>query len=447
MDTTEATTSYLVDEPHFPFCKGCGHSQIIREIDKALVKLQLDPTDVVLTTDIGCAGLADALFKNAHTVHTTHGRSTAFAVGTTLADRILGEGKLKSVVMIGDGGAMIGLLHIVHAAQINADITVLLHNNFLFGMTGGQNSAFSPLGFITTTTKRGNLIPPLDICQMIQSSGAGFVARKFATDRDLSNTISEAIAYPGFALVDVIELCTAFGPLLNDLSGKRLKEIVANQGWSTGVLLRREDRKEFGLVYKEKFPRAAVRSAEDTLSTSFQHGLTRQVGLVISGTAGERVQSSAKLFCQAAVMSGLYSTQKNDNPVTQGTGFSLSEVGASPEPILYTGIDCADGVIIVSDDGLKAMKERRIFDSLSPDVVVIMDSTLPQPKTEARLVSLPLRRLVSAKMAAAAAIGLYLKISGIFSVEAYKAAIESSYGEQATDYFNALDKVLDLPVH
>lgn len=213
------------------------------------------------------------------------------------------------------------------------------------------------------------------------------------------------------------------------------------------MLLRREDRKEFGIVYKEKFPRVAVRAADDTLSNSFQHGLTRQVGLVISGTAGERVQSSAKLFCQAAVMSGLYSTQKNDNPVTQGTGFSLSEVGASPEPILYTGIDCPDGVIIVSDDGFKTMKERRIFDSLTPDVVVIMDSTLPQPETEARLVSLPFRRLVSAKMAAAAAIGLYLKISGIFSVEAYKAAIKSSYGEQATDYFNALDKVLDLPVH
>lgn len=447
MDTTEAVTSYLVDKPHFPFCKGCGHSQLIRGLDKALVKLQLEPSDVDLTTDIGCVGLADALFKSTHTVHTTHGRSTAFAVGTILADRILGDGKLKAVVMIGDGGAMIGLLHIVHAAQINVDITVLLHNNFLFGMTGGQNSAFSPLGFVTTTTRRGSLVPPLDICQMIQGSGAGFVARKFATDHDLSDIISEAIAYPGFALVEVIELCTAYGPPLNDLSGRRLKEIVANQGWSTGVLLRRDDRKEFGLVYKEKFPRGLVCSAEETLSTSFQHDLSRQVGVIISGTAGERVQSSAWLFCQAAVMSGLYSTQKNDNPVTQGTGFSLSEVGVNPEPILYTGIDSADGIIIVSDDGLQAVNERRIFDSLTADVPVIIDSTLPQPKTKARLISLPIRRLVSAKMAAAAAIGLYLKISGIFSVEAYKAAIKNSYGEQAADYFNALDKVLDLPVH
>jgi pyruvate/2-oxoacid:ferredoxin oxidoreductase beta subunit len=315
--TTEAITTYLVERPSSAYCKGCGHSHLIHAIDEALVKLQLDPTDVDITTDIGCVGLADYLFKSVHTVHTTHGRSTAFAVGTILADRILANGKLKTLVLIGDGGAMIGLLHIVHGAQVNVDITVLLHNNFFFGMTGGQSSAFSPLGFVTTTTRQGNIVPPLDICQMIQSCGAGFVARKFATDHDLSDIISEAVAYPGFALVEVIELCTAYGPILNDLSGKRLKEIVADQGWGTGVLLRREERKDFSLVYREKFSRSVGHQVEDSLTVSFQHDLTSQLGLIISGSAGERVQSSAQLFCQAAVMSDLFTTQKNDNPVTQ----------------------------------------------------------------------------------------------------------------------------------
>ena len=105
---------------------------------------------------------------------------------------------------------MIGLLHIVHAAQLNADITLLLHNNFLFGMTGGQGSGFSPLGFVTTTTMRGNIVPPLDICQMVQSCGAGFVARKFATDGDLADTLAEAIAHPGFALVQIALLSPLF---------------------------------------------------------------------------------------------------------------------------------------------------------------------------------------------------------------------------------------------
>lgn len=442
MEASQAIPSYLVEEPHFPYCKGCGHTQVLRALDEALVKVQLDPRDVAIITDIGCVGLADALFKDVHTVHTTHGRSTAIAVGTVIADRILAGGKLKTIVMIGDGGAMIGLLHIVHAAQINADVTVLLHNNFLFGMTGGQNSAFSPLGFVTTTTRSGNIIPPLDICQMLQSCGAGFVARKFATDRDLAEVVAEAITYPGFALVEIIELCPTYGTRLNELTGKRLKEIVESQGYRTGVLLRREDRREFGLVYKEKFPPVVVPPAEDSISVRFRHRLTRPVGVIISGTAGERVQSSASLFCQAAVMSGLYITQKNDNLVTQGTGFSLSEVSLSPEPILYTGIDRADGVLIVSEDGLREVRERRIFDSLTPDAIVILDSELTVTALQGRVISLPFRRLVSGKLAAAAALGVYLKVSGAFPIEAYIEAITSAFGSSAASYVDALDRVL-----
>ncbi|MBI4528958.1 MAG: hypothetical protein HY695_34605 [Deltaproteobacteria bacterium] len=335
MGTIEARSTYFVDNPQFPYCKGCGHTQILRALDQALVKLRLDPAEIEVTTDIGCVGLADALFKNAHTVHTTHGRSTAFAAGTIIADRILGKGKLKAIVMIGDGGAMIGLLHLVQAAQMNVDLTVLLHNNFVFAMTGGQSSAFSPLGFVTTTMPRGGIVPPLDICETVQSCGAGFVARKFATDRDLPATIAEAITYPGFALLEVIGLCPVYATRLNKLSGSGLKQIVESQGRRTGVLFRRDNRKEFTLVYREKFPPRDVPTAESFITVNFSHNLTKPVGLIITGTSGERVQSSAKLLCQAAVMSGLQTTQKNDNPVTQGTGFSLSEVCLSPRPILY----------------------------------------------------------------------------------------------------------------
>lgn len=440
--TTEATPTYLVDDPCFPYCKGCGHTRALRALDEALVGLQLDPAQVDITTDIGCVGLADALFKNVHTVHTTHGRSTAFAVGTVIADRILADGKLKAVVMIGDGGAMIGLLHIVQAAQMNVDVTVLLHNNFLFGMTGGQHSAFTPTGFVTTTTLQGNITPPLDICQIAQSCGAGFVARKFATDRDLAATVAEAIAYPGFALIEVVGLCTAYGPRLNKLSGRRLKEIVEGQGHRTGMLLHWRDRKEFALMYEEKFPRRDVSPAEDFIPIKFNHGLKRPVGLIISGTAGERVQSSARLFCQAAVMCGLHTTQKNDNLVTQGTGFSLSEACLSPSPILYTGIDSAAGIIIVSDDGWREVKGRGDLDRLDPDGLLIIDSELPQPKSRAKVVSLPFRRLVSGEMAAAAALGLWLKISRPFPVEAYVAALKNFYGDHADNYVEALDKVL-----
>lgn len=445
MEPTQDIDSYIVDEPRFPYCKGCGHTQVVRALNQALVKLQFAPADINVTTDIGCVGLADALFKGTHTVHTTHGRSTAFAVGTTIADRVLADGRLRTIVMIGDGGANIGLLHIVHAAQINADITVLLHNNFLFGMTGGQCSGLSPVGFVTTTTMEGNLVPPLDICQMVQSCGAGFVARKFATDRDLADTLAEAIAHPGFALVEIAELCTAYGTRLNDLSGKRLEETVDHQGFRTGELLRRSNRKEFGLLYKEKFPQAEAAQAEDFVPVRFRHHLSKRAGLIVSGTAGERVQSSARLLCQAAIMSGLHATQKNDNLVTQGSGFSLSEVCLSPEPILYTGIDAADGVIVVSEDGLKELRGQKVFEKLSSDALLIIDAELALPQTQARVIRPPLRRLASGKMAAAAGLGLFLKHSNMFPIDAYKAAVKNSYQDEGDDTITALDKVLREP--
>lgn len=131
------TSCYLVKDAPLPYCKGCGHGQVLRAFGEALEKLQLPPDKVAVVTDIGCVGLADALFATPHTVHTTHGRSTAFATGLALADSVVGSGRLKPIVMIGDGGAMIGISHLVNAALLNADITVLMHNNFLFGMTMG----------------------------------------------------------------------------------------------------------------------------------------------------------------------------------------------------------------------------------------------------------------------------------------------------------------------
>jgi len=138
-------TTYLAADAKMPYCRGCGHALVVRQLSRALEGLALPARSIVLTTDIGCVGLADSLFPYVHTVHTTHGRSTAMAIGMALAQAVLPASGLKPIVMIGDGGAMIGLLHLVHAAQLNVDITVLVHNNFLFGMTGGQHSALTPL--------------------------------------------------------------------------------------------------------------------------------------------------------------------------------------------------------------------------------------------------------------------------------------------------------------
>lgn len=404
-----------------PFCKGCGHSHVLRKMNEALVQLQLPASDVCLVTDIGCIGLADALFDSVHTVHTTHGRSSAFATGIQIADALLGEGTLKTIVLIGDGGAMIGLQHLVNAALMNVNVTVLLCNNFLFGMTGGQNSAFSPFAFVTPTTPRGNIVPPIDMCRVLADCGAEYVVRSLATDKELGTIMASAISHPGFALIEIVELCTEHAMEKNSLTGKSLARIVESHDQHFGMLTGSATRSEFSDRYIDKYPQGREVSDDGKYMTPlFKSGLTKQVGIVIAGSAGERVQSTAKKLCEGAMNAGLWCTQKNDNPVTQGSGFSISEVIISPNEIFYTGIVVPDVVIAVSEDGLRELEEKRTLSHLPPVSVVILDSGLKQPPTNARMLTYPFRKEYGADKAAGRAVEFYIRMSSLFSPDLFQ---------------------------
>lgn len=416
MQSAELTT-YMTESCTMPFCKGCGHSHVLRKLDEALVNLQIPYSDVALVTDIGCIGLADGLFPNPHTVHTTHGRSTAFATGIQIADGVLGDRKLKTIVLIGDGGAMIGLLHLVHAALLNADVTVLLCNNFLFGMTGGQNSAFSPLDFVTATSPKGNMIPPLDLCRIVIDAHAGYVARKLATDKDLPEVIANAISHPGFALVEIVELCTEYGTPRNKLGGAMLEKIVQAHGQELGVLSVRNDRSSFDQGYREKaleFAADPSGGKDKVILQTSTNRLREQIGIVVAGSAGEKIQSAARRFCEAAIASGLHCTQKNDNPVTQGTGFSASEIVLSPREIHYTGIDTPHAVVVVSVDGLNYLRAGGVFSRLTPSSHLIADEELDLPPTDATIHKQPFRKVHGGNKAASAALAYYLEQTDLF---------------------------------
>jgi pyruvate/2-oxoacid:ferredoxin oxidoreductase beta subunit len=382
-------------------------------LNQALVELQLNPSSICLVTDIGCVGLADSLFGSIHTVHTTHGRSSAFATGIEVADSILGDKQLKTIVLVGDGGAMIGLQHLVNAALMNVNLTVVLCNNFLFGMTGGQNSAFSPYEFITQTTPRGNIVPPLDICRIMLDCGAEFVARGLATEQSLGQMIASAINHPGFALVEVVELCTEHALDRNALTGKSLSKILEANNQSLGVLTESGTRSEFSDRYEDKYPRKAPNLDKHIVSPSASHPLSRQVGIVVAGSAGEKVQSAARALCEAAISAGLYCTQKSDNPVTQGSGFSIAEVILSSGEILYTGIDAPDAVVVVSNEGLRELEERHLFDALTPDSILIADTDTESFSSKASTFLYPFRREYGPNKAALRALEYFVKVSGV----------------------------------
>jgi 2-oxoglutarate/2-oxoacid ferredoxin oxidoreductase subunit beta len=422
-------TSYLTSGAALPYCKGCGHGLVLRALGAALAQLGRPPEEIVIVTDIGCVGLADAQFSKPHTVHTTHGRSTAFAAGMALADGVLAGGRLKPIVLIGDGGAMIGLGHLVNAALLNPDVTVMVHNNFLFGMTGGQNSAFTPLDFVTATTPAGNAVPPLDLGQLLLASRASFVARKLATDRDLEQVIARAIAHAGFSLVEVLELCTAYATRWNPLTGAGLKQAAEDAGYALGIL-REETRPTFPAAYRAQAGRIRAPEKAGTVAGEFRAALTRPLGLVIAGTAGEHVQSAASLLAQAAMRCGLSVTQKNDNPVTQGTGFSVSEVLISPEEILFTGIEKPDGVLVVSEDGARELERGGVFARLKPESLVLADTGVTLPGLPCRVMRAGFRASAGAKSAALAAVVKWLSATHTLPIEALWAALAARFGPE-----------------
>ncbi len=438
------STPYLKESAAFPFCKGCGHHHYVNHLEEAFAQLKLDPSKICIVSDIGCIGVLDSLFSTPHTFHTTHGRSTAFATGVELADGILYDSKLKSVVVIGDGGATIGLLHIVNAALMNADVTVLVANNMLYGMTGGQNSGFSPLEFITPTTPGGNIVPPMDICSIVKSCGAEYVSRVSSTDKHLSSIIAAAINHPGFALVEIMELCTEFAVGKNAINGKTLQQMVDERNQNIDVLKDGFKRIEFSEVYKSKILGNQKPSQDDTIKRQFTSSLRGKQQWVLAGTAGEKVQLASYLLMRAAITCGLHATQKNDNPVTQGSGFSLSEVCISDTDIFYTGIEIPDIVIISSADGLKEVSSNGTLARCTLSSIIIAEETLSEFSAAGRILRIPMRAICTPQRAAVSAVAAWMTIEKLLPPESIASVIREKYGDKISLYQSDIGKIIPL---
>ncbi|MGE3844902.1 MAG: thiamine pyrophosphate-dependent enzyme [Vicinamibacterales bacterium] len=403
---------------------------MLRALSEAIARTGRSPSELAIVTDIGCVGLADQLFTTPHTVHTTHGRSTAIALGLAMAHHVRGTGGLKPIVLIGDGGAMIGLNHLVHGSLVNADVTVLVHNNFLFGMTGGQNSVFSPESFISATTPHGSPVRPLDLARVLQGSHAAFLARLIAGDKALPDVLHDAIETPGFAVVEILELCTGFATRWNELTGTLLKEVAARASYELGVL-QQCDRKPFCAGPPGSGESRRAGRAQETRPGAPWPALREPVRLVIGGTAGERVQTAALLLAGSALDGGVHVTLKNDYPVTQGTGFSVSELVLSPEPIDFTGIEHPDVVVVVSTDGARELVRGGMLSRLEPGARVIVDASVTLPPLPCAAAVLPIRSSVGGSLAAVAGVACWLTSAGAPALTGYRAAVESRLGADA----------------
>lgn len=367
------------NETPYPFCPGCGHHSILDQLSKALLALQLDPDKVVLVTDIGCSGLSDQYFVTS-AFHGLHGRSITYATGIKLA-----RPDLTVIVVMGDGGTGIGGAHLINAARRNIGLTVLVFNNFNFGMTGGQHSTTTPQGAVTSTTPAGNLERPLDICATVAANGAGFVWRGTSFDQDLTARIVEAVKADCFALLDIWELCTAYFVPNNQASKKTLTTILDSLGFKAG-LLHRAGHPEYAKAYREA---ASTHRGEPLpiprpIAPLFASSLDRTFGLVVAGSAGGKIKSAARLVGEAALLSGLWATQRDDYPITVMTGHSIAELVFSPREIDYASITRPDAMILLSKDGVAKVGAQ--LAAMTPEDRVFAVADVADVKTAARVV-------------------------------------------------------------
>jgi len=341
--TTITTLAHYRNETPYPFCPGCGHHTILDQLGAALSSLQIDPAKVVLVSDIGCSGLSDQYFSTS-AFHGLHGRSLTYATGIKLA-----RPDLKVIVIMGDGGTGIGGAHLLNAARRNIGLTVLVFNNFNFGMTGGQHSTTTPPGAITSTTPGGNLERPLDICATVAANGAGYVWRGTSFDHDLSVRIAEAVRAECFALLDIWELCTAYYVPKNKASKKTLTELLDQLDLKAG-LLHRAEHAEYAAAYRAATAllHGKPLPSPQPIATRFAATLEKPFHLVIAGAAGGKVRSSARLVGEAALLSGLWAAQRDDYPITVKTGHSIAELVLSPREIHFTGAARPDAMIVLS---------------------------------------------------------------------------------------------------
>lgn len=412
------TPSYLDENLlPYPFCPGCGHTAVIEALNAALVKLQLDPRQVVIVTDIGCAGLADKYFET-NALHGLHGRSITYASGIKLANP-----ELKVIVLIGDGGCGIGGNHLIHAARRNIGMTVLVFNNLNYGMTGGEHSATTPPRAVTASTPYGNLERPMDICATVGVNGANYVARTTSFDSELPELIAEAILNDGFALVDIWELCTAYFVPHNRYSRKALEAEMRALGFASGILYRRAGG-EYSRLYREALadPRGQTSLPPRPIAAKYSHSLDTRLSCLIAGSAGQRIGSAARALCRGALLSGLWASERTDYPVTVRSGYSLAEVILSPEEIGYRGVTKPDLLVVLSSEGLAQVRAQ--LSSLTEAEHLFIETGLLPVETHAQIVPLELRGKVKRQEWSLKAIGRLVETTGIYPLAAFEETLE-----------------------
>jgi len=247
------------------WCPGCGDFSVQTAIQRACANVGLEPEEVVIVSGIGCSGRISG-YINAYGFHGIHGRALPIAQGIKLANR-----NLTVIAAGGDGdGFAIGMSHTLHAIRRNLDITYIVMDNQIYGLTKGQTSPTSAFGFETKSTPYGSIEAPVTPLELALAAGATFVAQGFSSDlKGLTHIIEEGIKHKGFAFINVFSPCVTFNKVntydwfkenlvsLDTIEGydptdriQAMKTVMEHKALVTGIIYQRKDIPS----YEERIP-------------------------------------------------------------------------------------------------------------------------------------------------------------------------------------------------
>ncbi len=435
--------------PHI-WCAGCGHGTVLKSLIRALHKEHFTKDQICVISGIGCSSRTPG-YLDFNTLHTTHGRALTFATGVKLA-----KPELHVIVITGDGDCTaIGGNHFIHAARRNIDLTVIVENNFIYGMTGGQASPTTPEGARTSTSSYGAIDPGFDIAGLAQAAGASFVARGTAFDAvKLENYIRAALKSPGFCVVEALAQCpTAYGrynrqrgavEMLNWFKNNTIPIEQAQQlapeelegKYTTGILLQRKNGKGYIERYKELQELAKSRATElgperarldDKDSRTAPDQLTQfgRTEIRLSGSGGQGMILAGVILGEAAAIYDHRNAAQSQSygPEARG-GASMSDVVITEGEIDDAHPTNLDVLVALTSEAAN----RYSSDIKSGGLVIVDASTDTSCLTgDFKLIPLPIVETAQEKLgrslvANIVALGVVVELTGVVSKEAIQCA-------------------------
>lgn len=390
--------STLLREDAFPtiWCAGCGHGIVMKAALRAIEKLGWKKDEIIAVSGIGCSSRVPS-YCDFNAIQTTHGRAIAYATGMALT-----RPDMHVILFLGDGDcSAIGGNHLIHAAKRNMNMTVIVMNNHIYGMTGGQVSPTTHYMDITTTSPYGNIEPELDVCGVSMAAGASFVARTTAYHvPQMMQLIEQGLRNKGFSVIECIDPCpTSYGRRNKYKNPVKMYEWLRDSAVSvkaaatmseeelegkiiTGVL-KDKPRNDFFTEYEKLIDRVQSKVKENTNSLKVQHSEKasnfERKELRLTGSGGQGLITAGIILVEAAIRFGINATHSQSyGPEARG-GASRSEVILSCDEVYFPEVKNPDILLAMTQQSFD-----KYADSVKPDGVIIADTTYVKDTSAAK---------------------------------------------------------------